>query len=257
VYPLLSIGPLRVASYSALLSLGLLGGAAIIYLVARHRELNTAYALDAALIAALGGLLGARIAYVFVNWAYYSDHLGQVFDLWGGGHVWHGGLVGGLAAVLIYAAARRASPAPWLDALAPGAAFFAICAWLACLLDKCAYGVETYPGQGLLWVLSLELPDIYGVWAPRVAVQLVGAGWGTIVLVVVILAGRNPRFEGFVFPLWLALCCAGSFGLGFLRADVVPVVTGWRLDRMADLVLCAIGTAALVVGPLRNKEVAR
>lgn len=257
MYPLLRIGPVTVASYSALLSVGLLVGAAIVYLEARRQELNITCMLDAALVAAVGGLLGARVAYVAVNWAYYSDHLDQAFNLWGGGHIWYGGLIGGLVAVLVYAAARRASPWPLLDALAPGVAFFSICAWLGCFLNKCAYGAETYPGQGLPWALSLELPDMYDVWVPRVAVQLVGAGWGTIVLGVVILAGRNPRFEGFVFPLWLALYCAGSFGLGFLRADPVLVVTGWRLDRAADLTLFAVGTVILVLGLLRGQEVAR
>jgi len=256
VYPLLRIGPLRVASYSALLGLGLIGGAAIVYLVARRRELDAARALDVALVAALGGLLGARVAHVALNWAYYSNHLGQAFDLWGGGHFWHGGLIGGLAAVLIYAAVRRASPWPWLDALIPGAAFFAICAWLGCFLDRCAYGIETYPGQGLLWALSLELPDIYGIWAPRVAVQLIGAVWTAAVLGAVVFAERSVRFEGFLFPLWLALYCVGSLGLGFLRADVVPVVAGWRLDQMVDLALVAIGAVILVVGLLRGREVA-
>lgn len=246
MYPLLRIGPWTVASYGILLNVGLLGGAAIVYLVARCRESSTVYALDAALAAAVSGLLGARVAYVAVNWAYFSDHLGQTFDIWGGGHIWYGGLVGGLVAVLIYAAVRRASPWPLLNALAPGAAFFVICAWLGCFLNKCAYGVETYPGQGLLWALSLELPDMYGLGAPRVAVQLMGAGWGTIVLIVAILAGRSVRFEGLVFPLWLILHCAGSFGLGFLRADPVPVAMGWRLDQVADLVLFTIGTVGMV-----------
>jgi phosphatidylglycerol:prolipoprotein diacylglycerol transferase len=254
VYPLLRIGPLTVAAYSTLISVGLLGSAAIIYLVARRREYGTAHALDATLVAAVGGLLGARVAYVAANWAYYSDHLGQAFDLWGGGHIWHGGLVGGLVAVLIYAAVRSVSPGALLDALAPGVAFFAVCAWLGCFLDKCACGIETYPGQGLLWALSLELPDMYGLWAPRVAVQLMGAGWGTIVLGAVILAGRSVRFQGLVFPFWLILYCAGSFGLGFLRADSVPVVMGCRFDQVADLVLCAIGTVLLLVGLLRNRE---
>jgi phosphatidylglycerol:prolipoprotein diacylglycerol transferase len=257
VYPLLHIGLLRVVSYSALLGLGLIGGAAIVYLVARRRELDAACALDVALAAALGGLLGARAAHVALNWAYYGDHLGQAFDLWGGGHFWHGGLVGGLAAVLIYVAVRRTSPWPWLDALAPGVALFAVCAWLGCLLDTCAYGVETHPGQGLLWALSLESPDIYGIWAPRVAMQPIGALWAAAVLGAVFFAERSMRLEGFLFPLWLALYCAGSFGLGFLRADVVPVVAGWRLDRVVDLALCAIGAVTLVVGLLRGRKVAR
>ena len=45
--------------------------------------------------------------------------------------------------------------------------------------------------------------------------------------------------------------------MGFLRADPVPVMVGWRLDQMADLLLFVIGTVMLVVGLLRNKEVAQ
>jgi phosphatidylglycerol:prolipoprotein diacylglycerol transferase len=246
VYPLLHVGPLTVASYSVLLGVGLLGGAALAYWIAQRRGLNATYVMDAALSAAVGGLIGARALHVSVNWAYYGGHLGQALNLWAGGHAWHGGLIGGLAAVLIYATVRRISSWSLLDVLAPGAALFAVCAWVGCFLDKCAYGVETYPGQGLAWILSLELPDVYGIWAPRVAVQLIGATWGVIVLGVVIFAGRRVRFEGFVFPLWLALFCAGSFWLGFLRADLVPVMAGWRLDQVADLMLFAIGVVMLV-----------
>ena len=54
------------------------------------------------------------------------------------------------------------------------------CAWLGCLMNGFAYGIETYPGQGLRWRVSLELPDIYGIRAPRVAVQLLGAGWSAM-----------------------------------------------------------------------------
>jgi phosphatidylglycerol:prolipoprotein diacylglycerol transferase len=252
VYPLLRIGPVTIASYSALLGLGLLGGAALAYLVARRRALGAAYALDAVLAAALGGLVGARAAHVAINWAYYGDHLGQAFDLWEGGHFWPGGLVVGLAAVLIYAAARRVSPWPLLDAVAPGVAFFVVCAWLACFLDKCAYGIETYPGQGLLWALSLEMPDVYGIRAPRVAVQLLGAGWSAVALAAVVCAVRRARFAGLALPLWLVIYCAGSFGLGFLRGDAGPLMAGWRLDQVTDVTLFAAGVV-LLVAALRQR----
>jgi phosphatidylglycerol:prolipoprotein diacylglycerol transferase len=152
--------------------------------------------------------------------------------------------------VMAYCVLRRIALRQMLDVLTPGAALLAGCAWLGCLLNGCAYGIETYPGQGLLWALSLELPDLYGIWAPRVAVQLLGAGWGGVALAAVILAGRRPRFEGLVFPLWLALYTAGSFGLGFLRADEVGLVAGWRADQVADLALAVLGAVMLLAGLL-------
>ncbi|MFL7793761.1 MAG: prolipoprotein diacylglyceryl transferase [Anaerolineae bacterium] len=256
MYPVLRLGPLVVASYSVLLSVGLLGGVVVVYLIARRCGLDAVRVLDAALVAVLGGLIGARLTYVAVNWDYYGDHLTQASDLWSGGHIWHGGLVGGLVAVLAYCAVRRVSPWPMLDALAPGAALLAVCVWLGCFLDKCAYGIETYPGQGLLWKLSLELPDVYGIRVPRVAVQLLGAGWGMVALTAAVFVVRCARFKGLVLPLWLALYCIGSFGLGFLRADEIPLLASLRIDQVADLVFFVIGAVIFVVVLVRNKEMA-
>ena len=257
MYPLLfRFGSFTVTSYTALVNIGLLGGAAIAYLQARRRGINAARVLDAALAAALGGLITGRAVYVAANWAYYGNYLRRALRVWDGGLAWHGGLVGGLVAVLAYCAIRRTSLRLVLHLLTPGAALLAVCAWLGCLLDGCACGLETYPGQGLLWALSLELPDLYGIQAPRVAVQLLGAGWSAAVLVAVVVAGRHTRFEGLLFPLWLALYSAGSFGLGFLRADETLLVAGWRADQVADLALALIGAGALLAG-LFGTSVAR
>lgn len=256
MYPVLfRLGSFTVTGYAALVNVGLIGGALIACLAARRRGLDPVRVLDASLAAALGGLVGARAVYVVANWAYYGDHVRRALRLWDGGLAWHGALVGGLVAVLLYCAIRRTLPRLALDALTPDAAVLAVCAWLGCLLNSCAYGLETYPGQGLLWTLSLELPDLYGIWAPRVAVQLLGAVWSAVVLVAVVIAGRDTRFEGLVFPLWLALYSIGSFGLGFLRADEVALVMGWRADQVADLALALTGTIVLAVGLFKTGQV--
>jgi phosphatidylglycerol:prolipoprotein diacylglycerol transferase len=255
LYPeLFRLGSFTLTSYTALVDVGLIGGTVVAYLQARRRGLGAAWVLDAALVTALGGLIGARAVYVAANWAYYGDYVHRALRLWEGGLAWHGGLAGGLIAGLAYCAIRRASPRLALDVLTPGAALLAMCAWLGCLLHGCAYGLETYPGQGLLWALSLELPDLYGIQAPRVAVQLLGAGWSAVALVAAVIAGRRTRFEGLLFPLWLAMYGVGSFGLGFLRADETLTVSGWRADQVADLALALTGTIVLVRSMFRKRQ---
>jgi len=251
---LFRLGNFTVTSYAALVDLGLLAGAAVACLAARWRGMRTAHALDAALAAALGGLAGGRAAYVAANWAYYQTHVRRALRPWDGGLAWHGALAGGLVGVVIFCAVRRLPLRSMLDALAPGVAVLAGCAWLGCLMNGFAYGIETYPGQGLLWALSAELPDVYGIRAPRVAVQLLGAGWSAIVLVALVIAGRRPWSQGLVFPLWLALYGGGSCGLGFVRADEVAMIAGWRADQVADLALTVIGTVALMVGMLVGRD---
>jgi len=100
-------------------------------------------------------------------------------------------------------------------------------------------------------MLSLELPDLYGIQAPRVAVQLLGASWSAVVLAAVIIAGRRARFEGLAFPLWLTLYAVGSFWLGFVRADETLLVAGWRAGQVADLALALIGAVVLLLALLR------
>ncbi len=242
------------SEYALLVSVGLVGGTAMACLDARRRGLDLLRVMDAILVAALVGLIAARTVYVAVNWAYYSVYPQRAWRLWDGGLAWHGALGGGLAAVLVYCAIRRTSFGSMLDVLTPGAAVLAACAWLGCLRANCAWGMETYPGQGILWTLSLELPDLYGIRAPRVAVQLLGAGWSALAFATVLAWGRRARFAGFLFPLWLFLYCSGAFGLGFLRADETPTIAGWRADQVVDLGLAVIGAMVLLVGVLRRER---
>lgn len=248
---MLCLDPSAVSVYTLLLDAALLGAAAMAHMRARRCGLKPVHVLDAVLATALGGVIGGRVAYVAANWIYYGHHLARALRLWDGGLSWHGGLLGGLAALLLFCAVQRVSPALMLDVLTPGAALIAPCAWLGCCLSRCAHGVETYPGQGLLWSLSLELPDLYGIQAPRAAVQLLGTGWGAVALGFVLLAGRWRGCRGALFPLWLAVYCAGSFALGFLRADVVPMLGGCRVDQVVDLALALMGAVAVAGRLLR------
>ena len=253
MYPVLfRLGSFVVTGYAALVGLGLIVGAVIACLAAQRRGINPARAVDASLAAALGGLIGGRALYAVAHWDYYRDNLNQALRPWGGGVAWHGALVGGLLVALVFCAVRRESARVMLDVLTPGVALLAVCAWLGCLLNGCAYGLETFAGQGLLWRLSLELPDLYGIWLPRVAVQLLGAGWSVVVLVAVVIARRCTRIEGLLFPLWLGLYAIGCLGLGFLRADKTLSIGGWRADQVADLVLTLAGVGLLTMGVLRE-----
>jgi phosphatidylglycerol:prolipoprotein diacylglycerol transferase len=248
---LLHIGPVLIRSYPVLIDIGLLVGATSAALEARRRRLDVMHVLDAGLAAALGGVILARAAYVGSQWSYYSHHLHQTLRLRDGGLIWQGALVGGTggAAALCYVRSKRLLVT--LDVLAPGAASVAIFAWLGCFMAGCAHGTETSPGQGLLWALSLDLPDLYGIREPRVAVQLLGAGWSVLVLGVTLIAQRLARRSGTVFALWLAVHSLGCLGLGLLRGDEIMLITGWRVDQVANLVMGIAGMAALfLVGPV-------
>ncbi len=57
--------------------------------------------LDVLIYGAVGGILGARLYYVFSKWDYYSVHLGEIFQIWNGGLAIYGGLIGGILVALV------------------------------------------------------------------------------------------------------------------------------------------------------------
>ena len=73
-----------------------------------------------ALLAILGGVIGARLVYVITNWSYFVHHPGLILAVYQGGLAIHGALIGGVSFSLWYAY-RRALPY-WglLDGLVPG-----------------------------------------------------------------------------------------------------------------------------------------
>jgi phosphatidylglycerol:prolipoprotein diacylglycerol transferase len=247
---LLHIGPILIRSYPALIDIGLLIGVTWAILEARRCGLDAMPVLDAGLAAAVGGLILARAAYVGVHWSYYSRHVHQALGLQDGGLAWQGALVGGTAGATGLCTLRNPSVLATLDRLTRAAASVAISAWLGCFLCGCACGAEIFPGQGLLWTLSLDLPDLYGIREPRGAVQWLGTGWSALALGAILIAERHAQRRGSIFVLWLTLYSLGFFVLGFLRGDEIALIAGRRADQVADLALGIAGVGAMLLGSL-------
>ena len=65
---------------------------------------NVDEVIDFLFYIALGVIAGGRLGYVvFYNFGYYIDHLTEIVALWDGGMSFHGGLIGVLVAMGIYA----------------------------------------------------------------------------------------------------------------------------------------------------------
>jgi phosphatidylglycerol:prolipoprotein diacylglycerol transferase len=253
---LFSIAGVPVESYGALLTLGLIAAAAVTLRGAQRAGESLVNAVDVVLGAMVGGVVGGRLAYTAIHWAYFVDHPGEAPQLWLGGLSWHGGLIGGAIGVGLIARFRSKQPAArWLNLLAPGAALGTTFGWLACFLSACACGREVFPGDAL-FALAIDSPDAYGGWAPRLPSQLFGAAWGLITFGVV-LAMRQSRLR---FPAFVALYSAGSFVVGFSRADAAVWIGGLNIEQAFDLLMLVAGlgwSGAVLSGRYRAHHTTR
>ena len=251
---LLRLGPFTLYTYTLLIDLGLAAGLGWLYLRAPAERGKSARWLDAGLAATVGGFVGARLLYAFVNSGYYFGHLGEIFRIWDGGLAWPGAALGGLTGLWFYGLNAREPIAPILDALALPVALLGLLSWGGCLAGGCAYGREVTPGQLPAWMI-VNAPDLYGLVVPRFPTQVIGIVWGVIALgmVWVMRARRWPAGARGVYAL--SLVALGAFFLGFTRGDPMPLVGGFRLDVIGSaltLVAASVAWGWLVSRPPRT-----
>lgn len=214
-------------------------------LAARQLQQRWQVTADVCLAALAGGLVGARVIHVLLQWSYFADNPGEAFRLNAGGLDWHGAVLGGLVGLGLVTRWRRLPFHHTLDALTPALPLLALASWVGCLAAFCGYGAEVatlayYPAYA-----ASETPDVYGIVAPRYNTQWFGIALAVcLLLIVALLQWRRGHRRGWLatrrFWLVLALLSLGMFAIGFFRGDPVPVIAGLRADQVLDLLLAVL-----------------
>lgn len=218
----------------------------------RRMALRPGTVVDTCLGAFAGGVVGARIGHILLNWSYFADNLSDALRPGAGGLDWHGALIGGLIGLALVARWRKLALRDLLDALAPALPLLAFAGWLGCWAAVCGYGAEVdtlarYPA------FAAETRDVYGIVAPRYNTQVFGMALALILLIFSIILVRRGWLSDRRFWLLLALLSAGMFVIGFFRGDYAPVVAGLRAHQVLDAIFFLWGVAQFV----RGRTVAR
>ena len=159
---------------------------------------------------ALGVVLGGRLGYVlFYNPAYFAAHPAEIFTLWRGGMSFHGGFLGTVLALILFARARGFSPLSMLDVAA-------IVTPIGLFLGRLANFVN-----GELWGRPADVP-----WAfvfphagpePRHPSQLYEAGLEGLVLFVILLIAM--RRGALTRPGLIGGLFVGGYGLARIAVE--------------------------------------
>ena len=241
MYPILGrYGPFFFYSFTAALLLGLLLAIGLVAWQARRRAPDVPW-LDGVLAALVAAVVGGRVVYVAVNWDYFQHHLNESWLVWEGGLSYHGAVLAALVMLWLWCRLHRIAFGGMAGLLAPSIVLLSTSGWLACYLEGCAYGSESFIG-----LFSADLPDNYGVFAVRYQTQLLGILLNLVSFVIIWLLRRRLR------PLalfWLALFLISSshFAISFLRGDPAPMIGEIRLDTIADGTLTLLSIIAFAI----------
>lgn len=240
MYPVVfETGPILISVLTGAILLAL---GAIAWQAHRRADAEPIRWLDVGLAAVLAGVVGARLLHVALEWDYFSQHTGEIIRLRTGGMAWHGALATGLPAAAIAARLRGVALRPWTDAAALAWPVGVAGAWLACRRAGCGYGYEVRSlADWPAWLVE-ELPDVYGLSAPRLDLQAGGVLFGLGLLAVALAMTWRGWLPGLRLWVVLALTGLGMALLGFFRADPAHTVYNRRIDQIFDLTLLLSST---------------
>jgi len=156
---LLSIGPFEIRWYGISYMLGLLTAFTFLKPILQKKlNLSVDDILNLATAYVIGIVLGGRLGYVlFYDLAFYLENPVHIFSIWKGGMSYHGGGIGAIIAMCVYAKKERVSVIALLDLLGIGTCFGVFFGRIANFINGELYGRVTdvpwamvFPGGGPL-----------------------------------------------------------------------------------------------------------
>ena len=240
----IELGPLNLSPHGIGIAIGFLIGARVMLPAAQKRGITADDVSSLLTRAAIGAIIGARVAYVLNHAGDYTDAPLDVFKIWQGGISLLGGFAGAILLALPDMKKRRLSFWQVMDAAAPGMAVGVIIGRIGDLI------VWDHLGKPTDFFLGFKCPS------PDVATAvpcIAGPGHAVhqpalydfvltiIVLLVLLQLRKKPRFDGFLILVFGVFYGFNRFLEDWFRVDVThgTGLTGSQWTAVATMLVCA------------------
>jgi phosphatidylglycerol:prolipoprotein diacylglycerol transferase len=206
---------------------------------------------DIALLGLVGGVIGARLAYVGLNIPYFTAHPGEIFAIWTGGMTFYGGLAGGIIAGVLACRAKKVVVGDMADLAAVSFPIGYFWGRVGCFLNGCCYG-------GLCpvpWLaVRFHLPN-GEVTPPSHPAQLYSAVISLLMYLVLLPIEKSRAFRGQIILAYAFLYGVYRFLIEFVREGATADVTGilgLTQGQVASLTLSLV--TAVIYAVLLSKK---
>ena len=251
----------------------LMGGFAMRPGLARQ-GLDPDRAWDVVFMAVIGGIVGAKLYYVLLNWRQTAvDPLGMIFSR--GGMVWYGGFIGATALVVWDIRRSKLPLGRMADVIAAPLALSYAVGRIGCFMVGDDYGRPTALPWGIAFpngtpptrvaVIEREfgiqvdpaLIEQFGNVVPVHPTQLYEVALSTLIFFVLWRLGGHRHSAGWLFMLWLVLAGAERFVVEIFRAKDDRFFGPLTIAQAISLALVALGVwglARLRAGPTEGQR---
>ncbi len=234
----------------------------------RDNDLDPDRSWDLLFTAVIGGIVGAKLYYVFLNYDRLAEDPSFLFSR--GGLVWYGGFLLATGLVVLHIRRLGLSLPLQADITAPALALAYAVGRMGCFLVGDDYGRPTDSWVGVAFpqgapptrvdVLERQfgievdpaLIERYGDIVPVHPTQLYEVGLSTLLFFLLWTLRGHKHRPGWLFMLWLALAGVERFIVEIFRAKDDRFFGALTLAQMISLGLVVVG----VVGMSRLKNAA-
>ncbi len=236
---LFEIHGIKIYSYPAMLFVGLNLGIAAENMVAKAAHLDTLRVFIATVILLIPALVGARLLHIATHWQLYRHAPERIWRQTEGGAAMYGAVPFMLIAAVPLLKALQLSFGSFWDVatftILIGMSFTRI----GCLLNCCCEGRASNS------FIAMYLPDHKGVWQRRIPTQLLEAGWGALLLAVVIFLWNGAPFPGAIFLYAMTGYALGRLVFEWTRQEQ-DSIGRLSVQHVISLVLIAIPVFLLI-----------
>jgi phosphatidylglycerol---prolipoprotein diacylglyceryl transferase len=254
----------KIFGYGLMLFFAFIGSMNIAARRARREKIDPEIVYDMALYVFLGGLIGARLFYVGQYWGTRVHGFWEIFEIWKGGIVFYGSILGGAISFFLYRMIRPFPLLPMLDVIAPAIAFGIAIGRIGCFLNGCCYGdacslpwAVYFPKHSPPWdseVARNLISPSAGHSLPLHPTQLYSAIDGLIIMTLLLAYFPIRKRDGEVMGLLMLTYPITRFLIEQLRSDEGISAAGMTISQLISIGIFVMGIVYWVVNS-RRKEV--
>ena len=246
---LIRIGDFTIHTYGILVAIGLISGYLVALYFAKKENLDRNKIENLFIYTVLGGIVGARIAYVIEHKEEFHSFL-DIVAVWNGGIDWFGAFIGG-AIVLIFLLKRYKLPILKVGDIAGisivlGHAFGRI----GCTCAGCCYGKpvpENSPFRDIAIIFPNNPDTIAPSGIPLYPTQPAEAIGNFLIFIILFFLYRKKKFDGEILSGYLILYGLERFLLEFWRGVTPPLpIINLTWNQIVSILMILVGLGIVV-----------